>query len=81
VFEIALPPGYELDSLPQPVDVDDGFATYHSKTELIGRTLRYTRSYEVDQLSVPVDRVQDLRNLFRVIEADERSEAVLKRTP
>jgi transglutaminase-like putative cysteine protease len=81
VFEIALPPGYQLDSLPQPVDVDDGFATYHSKTELIGRTLRYTRSYEIDELRVPADRVQDLRALFRIIEADERSEAVLKRAP
>jgi hypothetical protein len=81
VFEIALPPGYQLDSLPQPVDVDEGFATYHSKTELIGRTLRYTRSYEIDKLSVPVDRAQDLRALYRIIEADERNEAVLKRAP
>jgi hypothetical protein len=81
VFEIALPPGYQLDSLPQPVDVDAGFAAYHSKTELVGRTLRYTRSYEIDKLSVPVDRAQQLRALFRIIEADERNEAVLKRAP
>jgi transglutaminase-like putative cysteine protease len=81
VFEIALPPGYQLDSLPQPVDVDDGFATYHSKTELIGRTLRYTRSYEIDKLSVPVDRAEDLRALYRIIDADERNEAILKRAP
>jgi hypothetical protein len=81
VFEIVLPSTYHLDSLPQPVDVDDGFATYHSKTELIGRTLRYTRSYEIDKLSVPADRAQDLRALFRIIEADERNEVVLKRAP
>jgi hypothetical protein len=79
VFEIALPPGYQIDSLPQPVDVEDGFATYHSKTELIGRTLRYTRSYEIDKLSVPADKAEQLRALFRIIEADERNEAVLKR--
>jgi transglutaminase-like putative cysteine protease len=81
VFEIALPPGYQLDSLPQPVDVDDDFATYHSKTELIGRTLRYTRSYQIDKLSVPADKTEELRALFRIIEADERNEAVLKRAP
>jgi len=81
VFEIALPPGYQPDSLPEPVDVDDGFAAYHSKTELVGRTLRYTRSYEIDKLSVPVDKAQQLRALFRIIEADERNEAVLKRAP
>jgi transglutaminase-like putative cysteine protease len=81
VFEIALPPGYAIDSLPQPVDLDDGFARYHSKTELIGRTLRYTRSYEIDQLSVPADKAEELRALFRAIAADERNEAVLKRAP
>jgi hypothetical protein len=80
-FEIALPSGYELESLPQPVDVDDGFASYHSKTELAGRTLRYTRSYEVHELSVPADRVKDLQALFHVIEADERNEVVLKHSP
>jgi hypothetical protein len=81
VFEITLPPGYQIDSLPQAVDVDDGFAAYHSKTELVGHTLRYTRSYEIDQLSVPVDRARDLRALYRIIEADERNEAILKRAP
>jgi hypothetical protein len=81
LFEIALPPGYQLDSLPEPVDVDNGFAAYHSKTEMIGRTLRYTRSYEIYKLSVPADRAQDLRSLYRTIEADERGEVVMKRAP
>jgi hypothetical protein len=81
--EIALPLGYQVDTLPRAVDVDvdDGFAAYHSRTELVGRTLRYTRSYEIDQLSVPVDRASDLRALYRVIETDERNEAILKRAP
>lgn len=30
-FEIALPPGYEVDDLPPPVDVDYSFASYHSE--------------------------------------------------
>jgi hypothetical protein len=67
--------------LPQVVDLDYGFASYHSKTELIGRTLRYTRTYEIDKLSVPADRAQDLRALYRIIDADERNEAVLQRAP
>jgi hypothetical protein len=32
-------------------------------------------------LSVRVDRAPDLRALYRVIEADERNEAILKRAP
>lgn len=80
-FEITLPPGYAVESLPRSVDVDDGFAAYHSKTEVAGRTLRYTRTFEIDKLSVPVERTPDLRALYRIIESDERSEAVIKRTP
>jgi hypothetical protein len=78
VFEINVPPGYVVDQLPAPIDVDGDFASYHSKTELIGRTLRYTRSYEISKLTVPADRAGDLKSLYRAIEADERGAAVLK---
>lgn len=81
VFEIRLPAGYLVESLPEPVDVDDGFAAYHSKTELVGHTLRYTRTYEIEKPSVPPEKAKELRALFRIITADERNEAVLKRAP
>ncbi len=81
VFEIRLPAGYQVESLPDSVDVDDGFAAYHSRTELVGRTLRYTRTYEIEQPSIPAEKAKELRALYRVITADERNEAVLKRAP
>ena len=43
-FDIALPPGYEVDELPPPMDVDYSFGSYHSKTEANGQVLHYTRS-------------------------------------
>jgi Domain of Unknown Function with PDB structure (DUF3857)/Transglutaminase-like superfamily len=79
-FEIALPPGYEVDELPAPVAVDYGFAAYHSKTELVGRVLRYTRTMEIKELAVPVARTEDLRAFYRIIATDERRAAVLKAT-
>jgi hypothetical protein len=79
VFEIALPAGYKVDEIPAPVDIDDGFASYHSKTEAVGRTLRYTRTYEISTLTVPADKADVLKTLYRAIEADERSAAVLTR--
>jgi hypothetical protein len=79
VFEIALPAGYEIDELPPPVSIDDGFASYQSKTEIIGRALRYTRAFEIKDLSVPVGRAEELKQLYRIIEDDERNSAVLKR--
>jgi hypothetical protein len=77
-FEITLPPEYEVDDLPQPVNVDYSFASYHSKTELNSSTLKYTRTFEVKELSVPVSKAEDLKKLYRIIAGDERNTAVLK---
>ena len=79
LFEITLPEGYVLDELPPPVDLDIGFAAYHSKTVLAGATLRYSRSYEVRSLAVPVDKADALKHLWRVIAGDERALAVVRR--
>jgi hypothetical protein len=79
VFEIALPAGYEVDELPPPVNVDDGFARYQSKTETVGRALRYTRTFEIKDLSVPVSKAEQLKEFYRIIAGDERNSAVLKR--
>ncbi len=77
-IEIALPAGYEVDDLPPPVNADYSFASYHSKTEVNGNTLKYTRTFEVKELSVPLGKVEDLKKLYRVIAGDERNTAVLK---
>ena len=77
-FEIALPAGYEVDDLPPPVDADYGFASYHSKSEVNGNTLKYTRTFEVKELSVPLNKVEELKKLYRIIAGDERNTAVLR---
>jgi Domain of Unknown Function with PDB structure (DUF3857)/Transglutaminase-like superfamily len=77
-FEIKLPQGYEVDDLPPPVNADYSFASYHSKAEVDGNTLRYTRTFEVKELSVPLNKVDDLKKLYRIIANDERNTAVLK---
>ena len=77
-FSIALPAGYEVDDLPPAVNVDYGFANYQSQTSVADRTLHYSRTFEIKQLSVPVDKTGDLKKLYRVIANDERQMAVLK---
>ena len=78
-FDIILPAGYVIDELPPPVDVEDGFAAYHSKTVFNGGALHYTRSFEIKGLSVPAIQSEQLKQLYRTIEDDERNSAVLKR--
>jgi hypothetical protein len=77
-FEIVLPAGYEVSDLPPPVDVDYDFASYHSKTEASGNTLKYTRRLEVKQLTVPVTQTESLKKFYRIIAGDERNTAVLQ---
>jgi len=79
-FEIILPQGYVVDDLPPPVDADFGFASYHSKTEVKGNVLDYSRTFEVKELSVPVSKTEELKKFYRIIATDERNTAVLKPT-
>jgi hypothetical protein len=80
-FEITIPTGYVVDDLPPPVDADYGFASYHSKTVVNGNVVGYTRTFEVKELSVPVNRAEDLRKFYRIIAGDERNTVVLKPSP
>jgi hypothetical protein len=78
VFEIAIPKGYEVDDTPPPTDAEYSFGSYHSKTEVSGSVIRYTRTFEVKELSVPVERAGELKKFYRTINSDERNTVVLK---
>lgn len=78
VFEITLPPGFEMEELPPPAVVEYSFATYKSESEMKGNVLRYTRTLEIKELSVPVSKLDELKKFYRVIAGDERNMAVLK---
>jgi hypothetical protein len=60
------------------VNADYGFASYHSKSEFSGGTLRYCRTLELKEASVPASKAAQLRDLFRTIAGDERGVALLK---
>jgi hypothetical protein len=80
-FDIAIPEGFAVDDMPPPVDVDEGFASYHAKTEIQGNLIHYRRTFEVKELSVPVARAEDLKKFYRIINTDERNTVVLKQQP
>jgi hypothetical protein len=80
-FEITIPAGYVVDDLTPAVDEDHAFASYHSKTVVNGNVVDYVRTFEVKELSVPVDKAEELKKFYRVIASDERNTLVLKRAP
>lgn len=79
IYEIEIPQGYKVDDVPDPVKIDMGFASYQSKTEIVGTKLRYSREYVVRDLRVSPESLQDLRKFEGIIGADEMAAAVLTR--
>jgi hypothetical protein len=77
-FEITIPAGYVVDDIPPPVDVEYSFATYHAKTEVKGNLIHYSRTLEVKELSVPVERTDELKKFYRIVAGDQRNTVVLK---
>ena len=77
-FDITLPAGFEPDDLPPPVNADYEFASYQSSTTVKDHVLHYSRSFEIRQLSVPLEKVDQLKKLYRIIAEDERQLAVFK---
>ncbi|HEU5351330.1 MAG TPA: DUF3857 and transglutaminase domain-containing protein [Terracidiphilus sp.] len=77
-FDIKLPAGYVVDELPDPVNVDMGFASYHSKSTAEGGVLHYERDYEVKKVQIPAADSLQFRKLESAILSDERGTAVLR---
>src|SRR6266576_848605 len=77
-LDITIPAGLVVDDVPPPLDADYGFASYHSKTEVKGNVIHYSRTFEVKELSVPVAKADELKKFYRQIGGDERNTVVLK---
>ena len=80
-FEITLPANYAVDDLPPAVNEDLGFVAYGSASEVKGRVLRYTRTFEIKEFSVPASKANDLKHFYRAIANDERMSTILRRGP
>jgi hypothetical protein len=80
-FEIELPKDYSVEDVPDPVKVDAGFASYQSKVEVAGSTLRYTREFVRRDVLIGPEHTEELRKFLGTIGADEAAVVVLKRAP
>ena len=77
-FEIELPKDYAVEDVPDPVNLDAGFATYRSKVEVEGSKLRYSREYVRRDVLIGAEHTEELRKFLGVIGADEMAVVVLK---
>jgi transglutaminase-like putative cysteine protease len=79
VFDITLPKGYVVDELPKPVRAECPYGSYKSEVVVSGNVLHYKRTYEITDVMVPTQKLDEVKDFFRQIAADEHSSAILKR--
>jgi hypothetical protein len=80
-YEIEVPAAYRVDDIPAPTRIDMGFASYESRMVVSASKLHYTRELIVRDLSVPPERIAELRKFEGLVRADETAAVVLKRLP
>ena len=68
-----------VDETPDPVTIDEDFASYHSSITAKANQIHYEREYIVRQVQIPADRALAIRKLQGSIMADEKGTAVLKK--
>lgn len=78
-YDIQLPDGFVVDEIPDPVNLDLDFASYHSTVSSKGKILHYEREYTVKQVELPAEKQPEFLRLEGVIRADETATVVLKR--
>ncbi|MGH9746990.1 MAG: DUF3857 domain-containing transglutaminase family protein [Candidatus Acidiferrales bacterium] len=79
VFDITLPKGYVVDELPKPVKAECAYGSYKSEVQVSGNVLHYKRTYEITDVIVPTQKLDEVKDFFHQIAADEHSSAILRR--
>lgn len=79
-FDVKIPEGYKVDDLPDPVNVDTGFASYHSDVKVSSGVLHYSREFIVKKLEISAGDYPALRKFESQIYTDENHDAVLTKT-
>jgi Domain of Unknown Function with PDB structure (DUF3857) len=84
-YDITLPDGYVVDEMPDPVNLDSDFASYHSSITTPesgkGKVLHYERDYMVRKVELPADKAKEFAHMESAIVSDEKATVVLKKAP
>jgi hypothetical protein len=76
VIDITLPADYAIDELPKNATYE--YPSYKSEITASGHELHYTRTYELKDVRVPLEKMADLKKLYSDIADEERGWAILR---
>jgi hypothetical protein len=77
-FTFELPEGLTPEGLPDPVELDAGFAVYKSSTRAEGRELLYRREYRLVEPLLPASLFDEAVDFFLALGAEEQQSVLLK---
>lgn len=77
-FSIELPVECSVESLPAPVNIQAGFASYKTKLEVRGRVLVYRREFILREPQLSAARFDEARTFFQAVAAEERRNILVK---
>jgi hypothetical protein len=75
--EIEIPKGYEIESAPQPVNIETKFGTYVSSTKLLDNKIIYYRMHEQYSGTFPAKDYSGLVNYYETMYKADRNKIVL----
>jgi hypothetical protein len=79
VFDINLPAGYVLDELPPTASASCEYASYRREIQVKGDKLHYQRTYEVKDIVVPAEKLDEVKPFLEQMAAGDNASAVLRR--
>jgi hypothetical protein len=77
---IDVPDGYSVESLPADTTYDVTTAAYTTRYKTAGKSVHFTRSFEVRSLFFPAESYSALRTFFSKVTAGDQEQIVLKKT-
>lgn len=79
MFDITLPPGYVVDGLPKPVQAECAYARYKSEIQVADGVLHYKRTFEINDVTVPTEKLAEVKDFLQQVVADQQSSVVLRK--
>jgi hypothetical protein len=74
---MSVPPGFALESVPQPEDAKLPYARYQNVSNFDGLHLVTQRQLAFNAIYLPVERYSELKTFFGKVQAGDEQQAVL----
>ncbi len=77
-YFIAIPQGYVLESIPEPIDIQNQFGSYRISIEEFDGKVKLTRKLAINQGHYPKENYKEYRSFLKQITKYDASKVVLK---